>query len=89
MTREARSIFELYVDDDRYEVPTLHFSAASDEASVRELAMQLLNDSPHHRGVEVRLNDRRILSVSAATTRAPTRAWPQLLGTPLAGGRPA
>jgi hypothetical protein len=65
MTSEVGAIFELYVDDDRYEVPTLRFSVASDEAEACALAVRLLEESPHHRGVEVRRGDRRVCAVGA------------------------
>jgi hypothetical protein len=46
--------FEIYIDDERYTVPTLHLIAAPDHARAIEMANHLLEESAHHRGVEVR-----------------------------------
>ena len=60
MLDEFDGFFELYVDDDRYRVPTLRFLRAMNEAQARHIAAQLFRESPHHLGVEVRLRDRRV-----------------------------
>jgi hypothetical protein len=69
MLDKAESFFELYVDDDRYATPTLQFLIAEDEAQARRLAAQLLIESAHHRGVEVRLRDRRIGALGTFAAR--------------------
>jgi hypothetical protein len=49
--------FRFLVIDRRYSVPTLHFVQARDERRARELAKKLLEESQHHRGVEVWTDD--------------------------------
>jgi len=57
----ARSkTFEVFVDDDRYTVPTLHLVSAADERRARELAESLMRESAHHRGVELRWEGARL-----------------------------
>jgi hypothetical protein len=60
MPTKVDSFFELYVDDDRYSVPTLRLFVATDEIQARDLAAELFMESAHHLGVEVRRGDRRI-----------------------------
>ena len=45
--------FQIYIDDDRYSVPTLHLATVAGEARALEIAKRLLEDSDHHLGVEV------------------------------------
>ena len=45
--------FELFIDDDRYAVPTLKFLAAADEVCARTLAQQATSESSHHVGVDL------------------------------------
>jgi hypothetical protein len=45
--------YALYVEDDRYSIPTLLFVTTRDATSVRRLARQKLRDSPHHLSVAV------------------------------------
>lgn len=66
--------FEIYVDDDRYAVPTLHLIAAEDEARAREIADRLLNENAHHLGAEVCFED-QVLFRSGSYALAP-RAKP-------------
>jgi hypothetical protein len=44
--------YALYVDDDRYSVPTLLFVTANDDTAVRRIACEKLSE-PHHKAVEV------------------------------------
>lgn len=67
------SEFEIYVDDARYSVPTLHLLAGVDEAHARRAAQAYLADSPHHRGVELWQAGRRI-AVLGAEVRTADRA---------------
>lgn len=53
-------MFEVYVDDTRYSVPTLYLIAA-DEAGAVEAAQRMVSDSPHHLGAELRLDGRRLI----------------------------
>jgi hypothetical protein len=57
--------FQLFIDDDRYSVPTLLLFEFEDEAAARTRARELLADSEHHKGVEVCEN-----GVSLFTCRA-------------------
>ena len=74
----VRETFEVYVDDDRYSVPTLHFIPAEHESMALKIARRLLDESPHHLGVEVCLEGRRLTGLgSFATRRAATGAHNQ------------
>jgi hypothetical protein len=52
--------FEVFVDDDRYSVPTLYLISAQGDARARTMADSLWRDSKHHRGVELRREGVRI-----------------------------
>jgi hypothetical protein len=65
--------YELYLDDDRYAVPTLHLIPARDEARAVEIASRLLAESPHHRGAELCQGGERI-AVLGATRQAASEA---------------
>jgi hypothetical protein len=53
-------LFTLYVDDDRYSVPTLFTVDLQDDASAMTFASELLNSSPHYLAVEIWDDDRRV-----------------------------
>lgn len=59
--------FEIYIDDDRYAVPTLHLVVAEDEDGAREAVERLLLESPHHLGAELCLNDEVLLRAGTYT----------------------
>jgi hypothetical protein len=64
--------FEVYVDDDRYAVPSLYLVTARGEARGRAMAEALWRESDHHRGVELRLHGERLYGVgSMASVRGP------------------
>jgi hypothetical protein len=46
--------FEVFIDDDRYSVPSLYLITARNEARARAKAEEMLHASDHHRGVELR-----------------------------------
>ncbi|HKR87383.1 MAG TPA: hypothetical protein VJS38_04360 [Phenylobacterium sp.] len=69
MLEDFGTFFELYVDDDRYVVPTLRFFIAINEMQARQMAARLLTESPHHLGVEVRVGDRRVDALGSFATR--------------------
>ncbi len=48
--------FQLFIDDDRYSVPTLHLVNAETAAHAQAMAQKLWRESTHHRGVELRLD---------------------------------
>jgi len=53
-------LFALYVDDDRYSVPTLFTAELQDDASAMTFASELLNNSRHYLAVEIWEGDRRV-----------------------------
>ena len=59
------STFQLFIDDDRYSVPTLRILAAADEACARILAEQILVESTHHVGVELYGADHRLFGLGS------------------------
>lgn len=67
--------YELYLDDDRYAVPTLHLIPARCEATALAIATRLLRESEHHRGAELCLGDERLAGLGTfATRRLPAEA---------------
>jgi hypothetical protein len=52
--------YEVFVEDSRYAVPTLHLIQAADEAAARLQAQRLLAESRHHLAVELRRGDLRL-----------------------------
>ena len=61
--------FEIFVDDDRYAVPTLHLIPAEDEAIALRVARLLLEESPHHLGVELCLDGQRLTGLGTFSIR--------------------
>ena len=53
-------LFALYVDDERYSVPTLFTVDLPDDASAMTFASELLNSSPHYLAVEVWDGEQRV-----------------------------
>lgn len=45
--------FSIFIDDDRYSTPTLHFVVDDDVAAARTFAIKYLLQSPHHRAVRI------------------------------------
>jgi hypothetical protein len=52
--------FEVYVDDDRYSVPSLYLITADNAARARAMAEELWRGSEHHLGVEVMRDGERL-----------------------------
>jgi len=52
--------FEIYVEDDRYSVPSLYLIAAPSEALARLKAEELWRSGDHHLGVELRCDGERV-----------------------------
>ncbi len=68
--------FEIYVDDNRYSVPSLYLITAANEARARALAAKALHDSEHHQGVELLRNGERIFALgSLAVGDSRDEAW--------------
>lgn len=52
--RPEGDIFEIYFDDDRYGVPTLHLISADRDLSLALVTVkQMLEDNAHYRGAEL------------------------------------
>jgi hypothetical protein len=61
MKMPPRAVFEIYLDDDRYSVPTLHLLvAATDEAAAWRVAEEMMRENAHHRGAELWRDDQRV-----------------------------
>ena len=78
-SRMPPETFEIFVDDDRYAVPTLHLVTAEDEAGAVAIAEGMVAESPHHLGAELCLDGRRIAGVGSFARRqlppgAPSRS---------------
>ena len=75
MTLPHKQGFELYIDDDRYAVPTLHLIFAFNAASALEIADGLLRESEHHLGAELRQGGEKLAGLgSLARRRLPPTA---------------
>ena len=57
--------FEVYVDDDRYAVPSLYLITAQSDVRARAVAEELWRSSEHHQGVELRREGERIFGVGS------------------------
>lgn len=57
--------YEVYVDDDRYQVPSLYLISASSETRARAIVDELLSSSEHHHGVELRRDGERLLGLGS------------------------
>jgi len=53
-------IFTLYVEDDRYSVPTLFTAELRDDASVMAYASNMLSNGDHYLAIEIWDGDRRV-----------------------------
>ena len=71
MTSLLRQCYELYLDDDRYVVPTLHLIVTSDAQSARRTAERLLNENSHHLGAELWRQGRRLAHFPVAVPAPP------------------
>ncbi|MFL5298472.1 MAG: hypothetical protein ACJ798_19005 [Phenylobacterium sp.] len=61
--------FEIFVDDRRYTVPTLHLVSADDEVGARDIAERLLSESSHHVGAEVWWEGKLLLGLGSFAVR--------------------
>lgn len=57
--------YEVYVDDDRYQVPSLYLISATNLARAQAIADELLRGSEHHHGVELRHAGERLLGLGS------------------------
>ena len=66
--------FEVYIDDNRYSVPSLYLITAQTDARARVIAKELLASGDHHQGVELRRDGERIFGLgSYGQSRQATR----------------
>lgn len=66
-----------FITDDRRSVQTLRLLVGADAAGARELALDDLQQEPHHLAIEIRSGDEVVVTVSRAdlaADRAPRRA---------------
>ena len=66
--------FEVYIDDDRYSVPSLYLITAPTDAKARLAAEELLHGSDHHQGVELRRDGERIYGLGSFGPKAAAEA---------------
>ena len=57
--------FQLLVDDDRYDAPTLHLVVVGDVIRALAEAERLIDRSTHHRGVEICEHGRRLFGLGS------------------------
>ena len=57
--------YEVFVDDDRYKVPSLYLITAGSEMRARAIADELWRTSLHHRGVELRREGERLIGLGS------------------------
>jgi hypothetical protein len=69
MSAVLHQTYELYVDDDRYAVPTLHLITAAREVDARERAWRIVAESIHHRGAELCQGEVRLAAIGSFVTR--------------------
>jgi hypothetical protein len=60
------NIYTLYIEDDRYTVPTMLIIMADNDTRARDDAVEQLRASPHHLSVEVWDEDRLVAAIPAA-----------------------
>jgi hypothetical protein len=60
--------FEIFIDDDRYSVPSFYLITANSEARARARAEEFLRASDHHHGVELRRDGERIFALGSFAT---------------------
>lgn len=56
-------IYELYIDDSRYTVPTLSFITAASDNQARDHAKSLLRNSPHYVRIDVSVDGATLFTV--------------------------
>ena len=62
----GRPTFEVYFDDDRYAVPTLHLlTTDDDDDAARATAERMLDENAHYRGAELWRDGRRLLGLGS------------------------
>jgi hypothetical protein len=80
MRNAAMPTFEVYIDDDRYAVPSLYLISVGSEAAARAAVQRLLDESPHHQGVELRCEGERIFGAGSYAKGESLRADARPIG---------
>jgi hypothetical protein len=62
--------YELYLDDDRYAVPTLHLIPAKDDHAALVVARRVLAENAHHLGIEICLDGQRVTGLGTFAVRS-------------------
>jgi hypothetical protein len=66
MESPSRPTFEIYFDDDRYGIPTLHLlTTDDDDDAARATAERMLDENAHYRGAELWRDGRRLLGLGS------------------------
>lgn len=76
MTTASSLPFEIFIEDDRYSVPTLKLVTAADEAEALRLAESFLAASDHHLGVELCRDGRRLMGLGSYAREPRGRSEP-------------
>ena len=63
--------YALFIEDDRYSVPTLVFVTANDDTAVRRIACEKLSE-PHHRAIEVRDGEAMLARIERSAGPTPS-----------------
>jgi hypothetical protein len=74
--------FQVYIDDDRYTVPSLYLITASSEAHARVMAAELLEASEHHQGVELWLGGEAVFALGSFAVAGRSRGGPAQAASP-------
>ena len=64
--------FEVYIDDDRYSVPSLYLITASSDTRARAVVEDLWRSSGHHLGAELRRDGERVAVFGSLADGTPT-----------------
>jgi hypothetical protein len=63
--------YEVYIDDDRYRVPSLYLITAASDLRARRVIEELWRSSEHHQGVELRRDGERLLGLGSLADGIP------------------
>ena len=70
------NVYTLYVEDDRYSVPTIDILTAVSDEDARQLAVLRLASSPHYLSIAVWDDERFICEVPSPEAASPPPAAP-------------
>lgn len=74
MSVQLRPIFEIYLDDSRYAVPTLHLVPADDEVTAQQIVQRMIDESEHHLGAEICFDGRLLAALGTFAERPRQRS---------------